>query len=65
MFQTQFAEKLEIHILFSITFFFENLAVYEIMQKNAVEPGRPQVTIWPMRFSCWIPKATNTHTQVV
>jgi hypothetical protein len=21
--------------------------------------------IWAMRFACWIPKATNTHTQYV
>jgi hypothetical protein len=44
---------------------FENHAVYEIMWKNIVEPGRPQVTIWSMRIAFWIPKATNTHTQVV
>jgi len=23
------------------------------------------VTIWVMRFACWIPKATNTHSQYV
>ena len=34
------------------------------MWKNVVEQGRPQVTIWCMRIACWIPKATNTHTQV-
>jgi hypothetical protein len=46
-------------------FFFENLAVYETMWKNAVKPGRPQMTIWCMRIACWIPKATNTHTEYV
>ena len=50
----------------SITFFvFENLAVYEIMWKNIVEPERPQVTIWRIRIACWIPKATNAHTDCV
>ena len=28
---------------FLITFFFENLAVYEIMLKNMVEPKRPKM----------------------
>jgi hypothetical protein len=40
--------------------FWESLAVCEIMWKNIVDPGRPQMTIWRMRFACWIPKATNT-----
>jgi hypothetical protein len=31
MFQTKVVEKLEIHILCSILFFFENRAVYEVM----------------------------------
>jgi len=33
-------------------FFFENLAIYEIMRKKFVERGRPQITIWRMRISC-------------
>jgi len=41
-------------------FFPENFAVYEIMWKNSVELGRPQMTVWRMRIACWIPKATNT-----
>ena len=40
-------------------------AVYEIMWKDIVERCRPQMTIWCMRFACWIPKATNTHSQYV
>ena len=35
------------------------------MWKNIVEPGRPQMTIWRMRIACWIPKATNTHSEYV
>jgi hypothetical protein len=46
-------------------FLIENRASYEIMWKNIVELDRPQVTIWRMRLACWIPKATNTHTQIV
>jgi len=33
MFQTKVVEKIKIHILCSIIFFFENRAVYEIMWK--------------------------------
>jgi hypothetical protein len=41
-------------------FFFENRAVYEIMWKNIMEPEKPQMTVWPMRFVCWITRATHT-----
>jgi hypothetical protein len=44
--------------------FFENRAVYEIIWKNTVERGGPQMTIWRMRIACWITKA-NKHTQTV
>jgi len=26
------------------------------------ETGRPQMTVWPMRIACWIPKAIDTHS---
>ena len=45
--------------------FFENRAVYEIMWKNIVEPGRAHMTIRRMRMAYWISKATNTHTGYV
>jgi hypothetical protein len=32
---------------------------------NIVEQARPQMTIWCMRIPCWIPKATNTHSEYV
>jgi hypothetical protein len=40
----------------------ENRVVYEIMWKNIVEPGN---IIGRMRIACWIPKATNTHSEYV
>ena len=46
-------------------YFFENRADYEIMSKNIVEWGRLQTTIWRMHTACWIPKATNTHSEYV
>jgi len=51
------------HVVFNK--FFKNRTVCEIMWKNIVEPGSPQMTIWRMRIACWIPKATNTHSQYV
>ena len=39
--------------------------VYEIMWKDIVDPGRAQMTIWRMRIACWIPKATNAHSEYV
>jgi len=66
MSQTKVVEKIKTHILCSAIFFFsENRAVYEIMWKQVVERGRPQMTIWRMRIPCWIPKTTNTHSQYV
>ena len=49
----------------TITFFFENLAFYEVMWKNTVELSRPHMTIWHMRIACWVHKATNTHSEYV
>jgi hypothetical protein len=56
--------KIKTHILCAVTFL-ENWTVYEIRWKYIVERGRPRMIIWRMRIACWIPKATNTHTQVV
>jgi len=50
------------HCRFS-NFLPENRVVYVIMWKNVVDPHRPQMTIWRMHFACWIPKATNSHSE--
>jgi hypothetical protein len=31
-------------------------------KKKIVALDTPQMTIWFMRFACWISKATNTHS---
>ena len=41
----------------------EVLPLYEIMCKSMVEPDRPQVTVWRMRFPCWTIKAADTHLE--
>ena len=67
VFRTNVVEKIKIqilkHFLCWLTFFFslETSDVYELMWKDIVEPGRPQLTILHMRIACWISKATNTH----
>jgi hypothetical protein len=40
----------------------ENHAVYEILWKNNVEP---QLTAWCKHFVCWMPMATNIHSEYV
>jgi hypothetical protein len=44
MFYAKVVEKIKTHILCSITFFFQNRAVYEIMSKNMVQAEGPQKT---------------------
>jgi hypothetical protein len=41
-------------------YFFFFFSVYEIMWKNVVQRGRPQMTIRRMRVACWIPKSRTT-----
>jgi len=43
---------------------FKNFGLF-LNTPRIVERARPHMTIWRMRIACWIPKATNTHTQVV
>ena len=33
--------------------------------ENVIEPDRPQMTIWRMSIACWMPKATDTHSEYV
>jgi hypothetical protein len=49
MFQAKAVEEIKIHIFWSIIFFLNS--VYEIMWKNTVEWGRPQMTIHNTYFS--------------
>ena len=53
-------ENRSTHFMFN-NFFFDHRTSYEIMWKDIVERGRPQMTIWRMRIACWVPKATNAH----
>ena len=33
------------------------------MWRNVVERGRPHMTIWRMRVTCWIRKTTSRHSE--
>jgi hypothetical protein len=66
VFQINVVEKIEAHILCSVTFFyFENRAVYEIMWKNIEERCWPQMILWHLRIACRTPRATNTRSDCV
>ena len=65
MFQKKFVEKIKTHVLCFVFFSPENRAVYDMMWKNIVDRGKPQMTITRMRIACWISKTTDTLTQVV
>ena len=58
-------ENQNTHFVFNHLFFHKNRAVYEVMQKNIVQPDRPQITIWCMSIAWSITKATNTHSKHV
>ena len=64
MFQTKVVKKIKTHFMFN-KLFYENRAVHEIIWKNIVDWGRPQMEIWRMHIAFWITKATNTHSQYV
>ena len=68
MLQTKVAEKIKTHILCSITLFFWEVGggVSCDLRGNMEKHGRTgeatddNITR-PMRFACWMIKATNTH----
>ena len=61
MFQAEVVEEIKTH-LSCLNPPSDYRAVSEIMWKNTVEPGTPQMTIWRLRFPCWTTKVTQTLT---
>jgi hypothetical protein len=55
----------EIETRFVFNNFFPKMMSFRRMREGSVEPGRPQKTIRRMRIACWIPKATNKHSEHV
>ena len=56
-------ENRNTHFIFG-NFFLELCRLWSNV-KNVVEPCRPQMIMWYMRIACWIPKATDTHSEYV
>jgi len=65
MFQSKVVQEIKTHFVFNKFFFLKNRPVYKIMWKNAVQQGRPQMTLRRMRIACWTPNAANTYSQYV
>jgi hypothetical protein len=53
------------HFMCNNFFFVYNHAVYGVMWKNTVEPGRPQMTVWHMCNAYLITKATNPYSECI
>jgi hypothetical protein len=68
IFSDKVEKKIKKRFLFSI-FFSEILTVFEIMCKKFYGPRHVPYDntgiIRGMRFACWIPKSTNTHSEYV
>jgi hypothetical protein len=67
MFQTRTVENIKTHVLCYVTFFptKKSCPLWDEVQKNIVDPDKPQMTIWRMLIEFWIPVATNTHSEYV
>ena len=64
MLQTKVVEKLEAHILCSLSFFRKSCRLWDNVEEYC-RAGQPQVRVWRMRIACWTPKAATTHTGCV
>jgi hypothetical protein len=66
MFQTKVVKKIKTHISCSVKSPPENRAVYDRVAKcgRAGQATNDKI-IGRMRFACWIPKGTNTHSEYV
>jgi len=58
-------ETVQTNLIFSIYFFLQSCLSRDNVEKNIVQLGRPQMTIWRVRIAYWIPKATNTYSEYV
>ena len=65
MFQREFVDEIKTHISYLIILFFENRAIYEIMWKNVVHPGRPQMALRRKHIACWVTYARNIHSEYI
>jgi hypothetical protein len=64
MFWTRVVEKIKTYNSGSITYF-SNIVLFMGHVEKYLEPDGPRMTIWCMHIACWMPKATNTHSEYV
>jgi len=64
MFQTKVVKEIKTHSLFSNFFFRKSCRLWDNVE-NVVQYGGPQMTVWRMRITCWILKATNTNSEYI
>jgi len=62
MFQTKVAKEIKTKILRAIMFF-ESRFFCDILKCARARQAKDENIIRRTRFLCWIPKATNTHSQ--
>jgi hypothetical protein len=66
MFQTNVVEKIQTHILCSITFLRKSCRVWNNMEKyGRIGQATDGTIIWHMGLARWITKATGTHSDYV
>jgi hypothetical protein len=58
------AEKIKNILIFN-NVCFRKLCRLWYNEEKYLQPGRSQMTIWRMSITCWITKATNTHSEYV
>ena len=64
MIRTKVVVKLKTHFMFH-NYFRKSPRLRENVKKKLVQPDRLQMEIRRMRITCWIPEATNAHSQNV
>jgi hypothetical protein len=45
--------------------FVAKIVPYVNVEKNITPPDMPRMTVWRVRITCWIIKATNAHSEYV
>jgi len=66
IFQTKVAEKIKTHVICSIIFFRHSCRLWDNVEKCCkAGQATDDNIIRRMRIACWIPKATNKHSQCV
>ena len=63
MFQTKVVEEIKTHILFSVTFLRKPWRLWDNLEKKYCRAGLPTDENMAHGRWCWIPKATNTHSE--